>query len=121
MQFNVSRITRGEYRPLLHLFEQPITAEAVPAMLRLLDHHDVSVRRGAAALLLEQTSRLEVEERQAQRWTSWSLSRRSALAELERRRPEIHGTFAEVDDERAEATLRQMALEVNGQSEEWAY
>src|SRR6185369_5809783 len=44
MHYNVARITADQYRPLLHLYEQPIRAEAIPALLPLLDHPDPVVR-----------------------------------------------------------------------------
>jgi hypothetical protein len=66
MRYNAARIADAQYRPLLHLYEQPIRDEAIPALLRLLDHPDPAVREGVAVLIADHprtdaTSWLDVE------------------------------------------------------------
>ena len=114
MQFNVGRIERGEYRPLLHLFEQTITAEAVPALIPLLDHSDISIRRGAADLLEQQAKLLHEEDAKAIRWTEWSMSRKNALRALATNDAKIQALAPHTEA----SQLRGIASEVNGQPEE---
>jgi hypothetical protein len=49
--FNVSRISAGQYAPLLHVLEKSQGDASVPALLPLLEHRDPVVRGGVAALL----------------------------------------------------------------------
>ncbi len=51
--FNVSRISEGQYAPLLHVLEKTNGAASVPALTPLLAHRDPVVREGVAALLRE--------------------------------------------------------------------
>jgi hypothetical protein len=58
---NVARIERGEYRPLVHMFRQSDSTESAAQLLPLLDHSDVRVRQGVAALLAEKREALRSE------------------------------------------------------------
>lgn len=50
-RLNVERVSRGEYRPLVHIYEQAREEESAAALLPLLDHPDVRVRQGVACYL----------------------------------------------------------------------
>lgn len=77
--FNASRIARAEFRPLLHLIQQDLSAESVEGMIPLLSHDDVQVREGVAARLFALRDALRRESRAATSWTARSLSRERAL------------------------------------------
>jgi hypothetical protein len=83
MRYNVAQIGAAQYRPLLHLFQQRITPEAIPAMLPLLDHDDPTVRGGVAARLIERRYELHLEAARATRWTEHEASLSRALRVLD--------------------------------------
>lgn len=83
MRYNAARISAAQYRPLLHLFQQPIATEAIAEMLPLLDHPDPIVADGVAAILAVRRAQLEAEAASASRWTQWEGSRAVARAALE--------------------------------------
>lgn len=56
--FNVSRISDGQYAPLLHVLEKSHGAASVPALMPLLEHGDPVVRGGVAALLRQRRREL---------------------------------------------------------------
>lgn len=56
--FNVRRVMAHDYQALVHAEEEVKEAESAAAMLPLLDHDDVRIRRGAAALLLDERDEL---------------------------------------------------------------
>jgi len=83
MRYNAARIADDQYRPLLHLYEQPIRAEAVPALLPLLDHPDPVVREGVAAIVAAQRDRLAARDARATSWLDFELARHRARAALD--------------------------------------
>jgi uncharacterized protein DUF4153 len=82
MRYNVARIAADQYRPLLHLYEQPIRPEAVPALLPLLDHPDPIVREGVAVIAAAQRDRLRAGDARTG-WLDFELSRHRALGALD--------------------------------------
>ena len=118
MRYNVARVEAAQYRPLLHLFQQKITAEAVPELLPLLDHPDTDVANGVAALLVEQEAQLERAEHESPRWSQKELSRGRALAALAAASPAIHARIAGGEArEAALARLRGVAYGINEEAE----
>jgi len=83
MRYNVARIEADQYRPLLHLYEQPIRAEAIPALLPLLDHPDPVVREGVAVIVAVQRERLRADDAQATSWLDFEIARHRALGALD--------------------------------------
>jgi len=83
MRYNVARIAVDQYRPLLHLFEQPIRAEAVPALLPLLDHPDPVVREGVAAMVVGKREQLRADDARAASWLDYEIARDRALSALD--------------------------------------
>lgn len=92
---NVARIQAGEYRPAMHMFRQAASEESAAAVLPLLEHPDVRIRQGVAALL-EQESRL-LQEKAVAPWRERSFARSRALAALDAAGPKIAATLGSVD------------------------
>lgn len=116
MRYNVARIADAQYRPLLHLYEQPIRAEAVPALLPLLDHPDPVVREGVAVIIAGRRDRLRAAAAAERSWLDFELARHRALGALDD--AALH--LAEVlpfDRDAAAAQLRGVAYGVNGEVE----
>jgi hypothetical protein len=116
MRYNVARIEADQYRPLLHLYEQPIRAEAVPALLPLLDHPDPMVREGVAVIVAAQRDRLDVEDARATSWIDFEIARHRALRALD----DAAAHLAEVmpaDHQVARAQLRGVAYGINDEVE----
>lgn len=109
-RFNAARIGRAEYRPLLHLIQQEITAESVEGMLPLLTHPDPVVREGAAARLLRLRDTLRREQANATHWTARSFARERALRLLSTTGVG-HGQGTELLDALDVDTLRRAAAE----------
>jgi hypothetical protein len=110
--FNVSRIRAGEDQPLLHLYGQSISDEAIPALLPLLDHPDPVVARGAAARLswLRTGLRARLHAGPAS-WTARDLSTARAQAALAPARSRLD-VFASRSEDLERLRLR--AHQVNG-------
>lgn len=87
--FNAARIDAGQDRPLLHLYEQHVSAEGVAPIASLLDHEDPVVARGVASRLLNLREGLLRERAAAPRWTQGEIARRRALATLDAALPRI--------------------------------
>ena len=115
MRYNAARIAADQYRPLLHLYEQPLRPEAVPALLALLDHPDPVVREGVAVIAAAQRDRLRADNARAG-WLDFELSRHRALGALD----EAAARLAEVmprDPQLATARLRGVAYGINDEVE----
>lgn len=123
--FNVDRIERGEDKPLLHLFEQGISAEAVPALTRLLDHRDPLVAAGVAERLRIVGTSLALEQGKARRWTQRELSRTHALRSLSDASVHFARLLPAVDANSPYTALRERAFRANGMdpnaSNEWEF
>jgi hypothetical protein len=118
MRYNVARVAAGQYRPLLHLYKQPIQAEAVPALLPLLDHPDPAVREGVAVIVEAQGERLRAADIGATSWTGFELARRRALAALDGAAADIAKVMP-ADREAASAQLRGVAYGINDELERY--
>lgn len=116
MRYNVARIAASYYRPLLHLYEQPIPAEAVPALLALLDHPDPAVREGVALLVWVQRERLRQEDAGATTWMDFELARARALRALDDAEARL-GAAWPADRHAARARLRGIAYGINAEFE----
>jgi hypothetical protein len=114
MRFNVERIMRGEDQPLLHLFQQRLTNESVPELVRLLEHPDPVVARGVAALL--EARRTVPAAPAGESWTEWqgaaALARR-ALSKAEARRVSLRVDRVDVDSGDVFKTLNRRAWTAN--------
>lgn len=66
-RFNAKRVMAHEYQSLVHVEEQASEVESAAALLPLLDHDDERIRRGMAALLLDERDAL----RRADAKTGW--------------------------------------------------
>jgi uncharacterized protein DUF4153 len=105
MRYNVARIEADQYRPLLHLYEQPIRAEAVPALLPLV-----------AVLVAAQRDRLRADDARATSWMDFELARHRALGALDDRAAHLADVLP-LDRRAATARLRGVAYGVNDEIE----
>jgi hypothetical protein len=116
MRYNAARIADDQYRPLLHLYEQPIRDEAIPALLTLLDHPDPTVREGVAVLIAERRHQLTADDARASSWIDFELARARAVRAVD----DAAGKIADVmpiDREAAVAALRGVAYGINEEVE----
>jgi hypothetical protein len=117
MRYNVARIGAGQYRPLLHLFQQRITPEAVPAMMPLLDHEDPMVREGVAARLVQVQTQSDMEATQTERWAEYEISWVRARRALREAAPRIDALVPH-DHQAALGRLRGTAYGINEEVEQ---
>jgi hypothetical protein len=108
---NVARIGAGEYRPAMHMFRQAASEESVAAVLPLLDHSDVRIRQGVAAILEEERERLRAGEPAAWRERSFAATR--AIAVLDAAGPKIAATLGNVDRRDARRSLYEVTRVAN--------
>lgn len=93
---NVRRVLAHDYQALVHAEEEVKEAESAAAMLPLLDHDDERIRRGAAALLLDERDRLRVQ-RDAAGLRGRALGVEGTLAALEAATPRLSAVLGDVD------------------------
>lgn len=113
---NVARVTSGEYRPILHAFRQSHETESAAALLPLLDHSDVRVRQGVAALLADERELLRATANGRRSWRERDVATRLALAELDANAERIDDALGGVDPNAARAALLRLSHEVNDPS-----
>jgi hypothetical protein len=116
MRYNVARIAADQYRPLLHLYEQPIRAEAVPALLLLLDHPDPVVRQGVAVIVAAERDRLRADDARATSWMDFEIARHRALGALDDTAARLTEVMP-LDHRAAAARLRGVAYGINDEVE----
>jgi hypothetical protein len=116
MRYNVARIEADQYRPLLHLYEQPIRAEAIPALLPLLDHPDPMVREGVAVILAARRDRLLAVDANATSWLDFEIARDRALGALDDDAARLAHVLP-IDRDAASAKLRGVAYGINDEVE----
>lgn len=93
---NVNRVMEHEYQALVHVEEQAVEAESASSLLPLLDHDDERIRRGIAALLLNERDNLRRAERANQGWRDRDLASARALRELEAASPKLEAVLDDV-------------------------
>lgn len=108
---NVARIRAGEYRPAMHLFRQATSEESIAAVVPLLDHPDVRIRQGVAALLDEQRERRRADANAS--WRERSFADTRALAVLDAAGPKIAATLGSVDRRAARRALFEVTRVAN--------
>lgn len=117
-QLNVARIEAGAYGPLLHVQPQSRHVESVAVYLALLDHPDVRVREGVAAILMHQTAcfACEIAERT---WMQRDLVSEPVLRAIEDAAPRIREALGDADEHDAPRVLAELGtLAAEGASEE---
>jgi hypothetical protein len=110
-QVNVARVQAGEYRPALHMFRQAQSAESAAAVLPLLDHPDVRIHQGVAALLDEERERLHAEA--PARWRLRSFAETRAMRALDDAAPRIASALAGADRRAARRSLFEVTRVAN--------
>lgn len=100
---NVGRVLGHEYTALVHAEEEVREAESAAALLPLLHHDDDRIRRGIAALLLNERDHLRARRANATSFRDLDFAATRGLAVLEAASPEIETTLGDV--ERPEAIL----------------
>lgn len=94
---NVSRAMAHEYQALVNVEEQAAEPESAAALLPLLDHDDERIRRGVAALLLDERDALRVRTKASLRWADRDLATKSALRDLEAASPRLEAVLGDVE------------------------
>lgn len=94
---NVSRVMAHEYQALVNVEEQAAEPESAAALLPLLDHDDERIRRGIAALLLNERDVLRNHRKTSFRWAEGDLASARALADLEAATPRLEDVLDDVE------------------------
>ncbi len=102
---NVARIEKGEYRPVLHMFRQSTQPESAAALVPLLQHSDLRVRQGVAALLEHEREVLRRDVDGQASWRERDIASRRALSALDAAAPDIATVLGTVDREAARHVL----------------
>ena len=97
---NASRILMHRYQPLVNITEEAKEVESSAALLPLVAHDDERIRRGVAALLLNQLDLLTRDEARTG-FRDTDLASRHTRADLAQARPQLETVLGDV--ERADA------------------
>lgn len=108
-QVNVSRIERGENRPIVHMFRQSREPESAPVLIALLDHPDLRVRQGAAELLENEREILRGDVAGRSSWRERDIASQRALAAIDNAAPRIAEVLGDVDRSAARQVLREIS------------
>lgn len=92
-RFNVSRISQGQYAPLLHVVEKTSSPESIAPLLPLLSHPDPIVANGVGAMLARREE--AIEDRRPASVFSGNLQDRSAADAL----ASVHEKLAKIPPE----------------------
>jgi hypothetical protein len=106
---NVTRIERGEYRPLVHMFRQSDSTESAAELVPLLDHSDLRVRQGVAALLLDKRDELKKDVDAESSFRQRNVAERRTLAALDDASPRMLETLGKADRSEARNVLLELA------------
>jgi len=98
--WNLRRVMAHEYQPLVHVEEEVREAESAPLFLPMLNHDDERIRRGIAALLLDERDALR-KARASLRPSDVSLADTRALRALDAATPALDAVLGDVEREDA--------------------
>jgi len=101
-RINAVRVMEHRYQALVHVAEEVVEPESVTSFLPLLAHDDERIRRGIAALLLNERDKL-ASRRARLAFGDGDIASSRALATLNDATPALNATLDEAD--RAEAIL----------------
>jgi hypothetical protein len=93
---NASRILMHRYQPLVNVTEEAEEVESAAALLPLVGHDDERIRRGVAALLLNELDVLRRSEQRAG-FRDTDLASRQTRADLERARERLETVLGNVE------------------------
>jgi hypothetical protein len=116
MHYNAARIAESHYRPLLHLYEQSLPDEAIPALLPLLDHPDPIVREGVAVIVGDRRVWLSLHVEREHSWLDVELARRRALGAIADAAVRLDAVMP-ANREAAASRLRGLAYGANDEGE----
>lgn len=81
-RYNVQRIMAGSPEPCVQISEHPISVDAVPQLLPLLDCKYPIIRNGVQAILRSRLQQLESSDQSWGHWTATQFGRQHALQSL---------------------------------------
>lgn len=93
---NASRILMHRYQPLVNVTEEAEEVESAAALLPLVGHDDERIRRGVAALLLNELELLRQREQRAG-FRDTDLATRKTRADLEQARSQLETVLGDVE------------------------
>jgi hypothetical protein len=94
---NVSRVMAREYQSLVNVEEQAAEVESAAALLPLLDHDDERIRRGVAALLLNERDNIRRIEKAKAGWRDGDYATRSTGRALEAASGKLDAVLGDVE------------------------
>lgn len=94
---NVSRVMTHQYQALVNIEEQASEAESAAALLPLLDHDDERIRRGVAALLLDERDALRKAASRRHGWRDRDFASARASRDLEAATEKLTSVLGDVD------------------------
>ncbi len=94
---NVTRVMAHEYQALVNIEEQASEAESAASLLPLLDHDDERIRRGVAALLLDERDALRRAASHRHGWRDRDFASARASRDLEAATERLTAVLGDVD------------------------
>ena len=96
-RINVSRVMEHEYQALVNVEEQAQETESAAALLPLLDHDDERIRRGVAALLLNERDAVRRTVKAKHGWRERDFATAGAARDLEAASAKLDAVLGDVD------------------------
>ena len=94
---NVTRVMAHEYQALVNIEEQASEVESAAALLPLLDHDDERIRRGVAALLLNERDAIRRSVSARPGWRDRDLATARARRDLEAATEKLEAVLGDVE------------------------
>jgi hypothetical protein len=95
-RINVARVMEHEYQALVHVEEQAVEVESASVLLPLLDHDDERIRRGIAALLLNERDVLREHAKTKRGWRDGDIATADTSEALEAASAKLDSVLGDV-------------------------
>ena len=111
-RYNVQRIIAGSPAPSVQISEHPISDDAIPQLLPLLDCENETIRNGIQARLRIQLQRIKLKSHQRpEHWTGLQFGKQRAWLALELAESRLNMTATDKQTDAALSTFRDYAMQ----------
>lgn len=110
-RYNVKRIMAGSPEPCVQISEHPISVDAVPQLLPLLDCEYPLIRDGIQAILRSRFEQLESADLSSQHWTATQFGEQHAWQELKNAESKFNITTSDSKTQTDLEQFREFAMQ----------
>lgn len=110
-RYNVKRIMAGSPEPCVQISEHPISIDAIPQLIPLLDCEYPFIVNGVQATLRNQLQQLESTEYESQHWTKIQFGTQHALQALKNAESRLNMSASDSKTQSELQTFREFAMQ----------